>query len=83
MYKLSGKITDKKGNNLKGFIVRAYRQSTDSPDIVLGKAEIDGKGLYTISFSEDLLGPASRSATTLQLYIKVYKGNKLIAKSKV
>jgi hypothetical protein len=78
-YTLSGRITSKQGERLRGLIVRAGDR--DDP---LGKEVVtDTKGRYKITLTEKELKISGMEGGGTDVFIRVYDGDKLLAERPV
>jgi hypothetical protein len=82
-YFLSGRITNKQGVPLENLIVQAFDQDPVSAADKLGEAVTDAYGRYSIVFPEIAFHVEGKDRGGPDLYICVYDGGKLLARSPV
>jgi ribosomal protein L7/L12 len=82
-YALSGCITNRQGQPLKGLTVSAFGQNSNSADDALGEATTNARGRYTIRFAEAQFRPGGEESSGPDVYIRVFDGDALLGGSPV
>ena len=82
-YVVTGLITSRRGERLKGLTVRAFGKDTKTPPNLLGEAVTYASGRYKITFAKEDVKARGVDAPGPDLFIRVFEGNRMLGESSV